>query len=66
MTEDRRGNVLSEDPRDLEGAAEWAQEEIKRIEREQEAARELTIELRPYIERARQKRQERLAQVATT
>ena len=66
MTEDRRGNVLSEDPKDLEGASEWAQGEIKRMEREREAAKELTIELRPYIERARQKRKLRLANSAAT
>lgn len=60
MIDDRKGNVLSEDPKDLEGASEWAEAEIDRIEREKEAAREITIELRPYIERARQKRKEQI------
>ena len=66
MIGERKGNVLSEDPKDLEGALEWSEAEIERIEREQEAARELTIELRPYIERARQKKRDRLSQMLTS
>ena len=61
MREDRGGNVLSDDPRDLEGAQEWTRAEIARIEREEADAIELTIEMRPYIERAQRMREERLA-----
>ena len=61
MRDDRHGNVLSDDPKDIEGALEWTKEEIEKIKREENDARELTIEMRPYIERAQKRRSERLA-----
>ena len=61
MKYDRRGNVLSEDPKDLEGALEWTRKEIERIKREEQDARELTDEMRPYLERAQKRRADKLA-----
>ena len=60
----RFGEVLSEDPKDLEGAYEWSRRELERIEREEEALKELRIEMRPAIERAVEIRNRRLAREA--
>lgn len=57
----RFGNILSDDPKDLEGALEWAKKEIERMKREDEATAEVRMEMRPILERAMEIRNRRLA-----
>lgn len=38
---------LSEDPRDLEGASEWAKEEIEKMKREEAASDRIMERIRP-------------------
>lgn len=41
--------ILSDDPNDLEGAAEWAKAEIERMEKEEKSQKVLMEHMRPFI-----------------
>lgn len=41
--------ILSDDPKDLEGAAEWAKAEIERMEKEEKSQKVLMEHMRPFI-----------------
>lgn len=41
--------VLSDDPKYLEGAVEWAKAEIERIEKEEKSQKVLMEHMRPFI-----------------
>lgn len=41
--------ILSDDPKDLEGAAEWAKAELERMEKQEKSARELLEHIRPLV-----------------
>ncbi len=50
--------ILSDDPKDLEGASEWAKDQIKKIEREEAAADRIMDRIRPLLEKMSQKRKQ--------
>lgn len=50
--------ILSDDPKDLEGASEWAKDQIKKIEREEVAADRIMDRIRPLLEKMSQKRKQ--------
>lgn len=41
--------VLSDDPKDLEGAVEWSKAEIERMEKEEKSQKVLMEHMRPII-----------------
>ena len=51
--------TLSEDPKALVGAAEWAQKEIEKLERENEAAQVVYERIKPLRQEAFRKIHER-------
>ena len=58
--------VLSEDPKALEGASEWAQKELERIEKEEEAAKMVYERIKPLRQEAFRKIREREQAVVTS
>ena len=50
--------ILSDDPKDLEGASEWAKDQIKKIEREEAAADRIMDRIRPLLEKMSQKKKQ--------
>lgn len=41
--------ILSDDPKDMEGAAEWAKAELARMEKQEKSEKELLEHIRPFI-----------------
>ena len=54
---------LSDDPKDLVGAAEWASEEREKLKKQREVRDRAKERLRPFLEEAAKKKAERLATV---
>ena len=60
-----RPTVLSEDPKALDGALEWADEEIKSIERAKEDSKRIAERIEPYRQEAIRKIKARKEATAT-